>query len=260
MFKQRSATIKNAQKEAPLEFVQQHPNLQSGRFTKDFTFKKGQQLWELISEILNSMLEGAVKDWRHWRKTWQDMKKNTKAKAVEVKKYAIGTIGTGGGEPSKILLNAIDNKIMDIISPTLTEGLETVSETQAQFEYEDKENMDTINDNTIPVEVISEVVDVVEDHTYNMPEISNRYTSNTHVHPIPRISKTKRLETSLKLTNQLVKGVEKKVDITEAYYETKKEYYQHRIEYEKNKLKLLEVQNNIASKVLEVLNHIVKDQ
>lgn len=92
------------------------------------------------------MLEGAVKDWRKvvqnvmfvldiynlqimLRRHGTIWKKNTKPKAVQVKKY---TIETGGGEPSIILLNT-----MDIISPTLTEGLQTIGETQAQFEYED---------------------------------------------------------------------------------------------------------------------------
>ncbi|KAK9686016.1 Myb/SANT-like DNA-binding domain [Popillia japonica] len=43
-----------------------------------FTFKKGQQLWEHISEVLNSMPEGALTDGRHWRKTWHDMKNKTR--------------------------------------------------------------------------------------------------------------------------------------------------------------------------------------
>lgn len=64
----RLAPINGIQKDMLIEFMQQHENLQSGRFSKDFTFKKAQGLWQEISLRLNAVPNGAKKEWKQWRK------------------------------------------------------------------------------------------------------------------------------------------------------------------------------------------------
>lgn len=66
--KQRCGPIIQIQKEMLIEFVKKHENLQSGKFTQEFSFKKAQCLWEEITGQLNSIPQGATKDWKHWRK------------------------------------------------------------------------------------------------------------------------------------------------------------------------------------------------
>lgn len=60
--------INQTQKELLLKFLKEHPELQTGRFSPECTFRRTQNLWEEISEILNSVPNGAEKNWRRWRK------------------------------------------------------------------------------------------------------------------------------------------------------------------------------------------------
>lgn len=47
--------------------MEDHPELKRSKFTKDFTYKKGKQLWEEVASNLNAM-PGANKNWEKWRK------------------------------------------------------------------------------------------------------------------------------------------------------------------------------------------------
>lgn len=55
------------QKKLMLEFLKKHPKLIVGKFSNDFTQKTGQNLWQELTNILNSC-PGANKDWKSWRK------------------------------------------------------------------------------------------------------------------------------------------------------------------------------------------------
>lgn len=66
--KKRVAPIIKAQKEALIDFMAQHPNLRSGRFTATFSFKDAKNLWHQLAEVLNAIPGGSQKDWSQWRK------------------------------------------------------------------------------------------------------------------------------------------------------------------------------------------------
>lgn len=67
MEEKKSGSLTREQKKVLIQFIEDHPVLKTSKFTKDFTFKKGQALWEEISLILNAM-PGAKKEWIKWRK------------------------------------------------------------------------------------------------------------------------------------------------------------------------------------------------
>lgn len=67
MEKQRLAPVSQKQKVILVEFVQNHPNLETGKFSSEFTFKKAQGLWQEITDILNS-IGPTRKEWKQWRK------------------------------------------------------------------------------------------------------------------------------------------------------------------------------------------------
>lgn len=50
-----------------LEFMENHPELQSGKFSKDFTFKHAEILWCEVTAELHEV-PGAQKEWKKWRK------------------------------------------------------------------------------------------------------------------------------------------------------------------------------------------------
>lgn len=64
----RKFSLNSIQKTILTEFLKNNPDLQTGKFSKTFTFKKAQGLWEEITSTLNSVPNGAKKDWRQWRK------------------------------------------------------------------------------------------------------------------------------------------------------------------------------------------------
>ncbi|KAG5887153.1 hypothetical protein JTB14_016847 [Gonioctena quinquepunctata] len=48
-----------------IQFLEDHPELKSRKFTQDFTFKKAQALWQEVAEALNAM-PGSKKEWEKW--------------------------------------------------------------------------------------------------------------------------------------------------------------------------------------------------
>lgn len=73
---------------------------------RSFTYKTSQKYWLEIANQLNAV-DPVSKNWKQWRKTWQDIKSKAKAKGSEVKKRR-GM--TGGGEPIKELTGEEEKK------------------------------------------------------------------------------------------------------------------------------------------------------
>lgn len=57
-----------AQKRLLLDFIKEHGNLNTGKFSIEFTHKTAELLWKNLTEILNSVPNGTSKEWRQWRK------------------------------------------------------------------------------------------------------------------------------------------------------------------------------------------------
>ncbi|KAF5276386.1 hypothetical protein FQR65_LT16353 [Abscondita terminalis] len=258
-------TINSVQKEMLKNFIIDHPELQTGLFTNEFTFKKAQQLWQHITINLNSVPNGAQKDWKQWRKTWQDIKKHAKAKAVAAKKHACGT---GGGEPSKPL-SAIDMEIIEIINPTQIDGLPIV-ETPINFNFDKakitsptstlseanqqlrvlllknliiffKENY--IIPTTIAIDATNAIPsttiaigaeEIIEDN----PQQSSSNDDHDYLPKTPKSTKpnkTTRLKNSLELSHNLLSSVDKRNSVLELYYAEKIEYMKAKRAYLKEK-------------------------
>lgn len=62
------SSLCETQKKVLVNFMNDHEELRSGKFTSKFTYKTAQILWETISDTLNSIPNGASKDWKKWRK------------------------------------------------------------------------------------------------------------------------------------------------------------------------------------------------
>lgn len=66
--KKRIAPANEAQKKLLIHFMKGHEELATGKFTNEFSQRKGQDLWEEVTLLLNSCVGGAQKDWKHWRR------------------------------------------------------------------------------------------------------------------------------------------------------------------------------------------------
>lgn len=60
------------QKQALLEFMQRNVQLQSGKFSATFTAKDASKLWIALADDLHKIPNGAVKEWKQWRKVNRD--------------------------------------------------------------------------------------------------------------------------------------------------------------------------------------------
>ncbi|KAG5875276.1 hypothetical protein JTB14_033484 [Gonioctena quinquepunctata] len=112
--------------------------LLSGKFSKTFTFQDAKSKWQTIASILNSA-PGASKDWKQWRKCWQNLRSKTKRKKSEQIKYARDT---GGGPPLPPELDITDELILSTIAPTAITGDTNMSETPIDFDFTFNDRME----------------------------------------------------------------------------------------------------------------------
>lgn len=63
----RTGNISSGQKEILIEFLNNHSELVSTKFSSKFSHKNAQELWSEVTETLNA-LPGAKKTWDQWRK------------------------------------------------------------------------------------------------------------------------------------------------------------------------------------------------
>ncbi|XP_050310044.1 uncharacterized protein LOC126745999 [Anthonomus grandis grandis] len=136
--------VSSEQKKELILFMEEHPELKSGKFTQDFSFKTAQALWIKLAGRLHS-LPGAHKDWKQWRKTWQDLKSKSKKKKTEIRNHQMGT----GGGPAVADLNSYDEKILELIGPVLVDGDRNVEESSCHF------TVSSLNESTFNVEPIT---------------------------------------------------------------------------------------------------------
>lgn len=70
----RSGYINAEQKEMMVEFMKEHPELRSGKFSAKFTTQNAQQLWMVLAQELHKIPNGAVKEWKQWRKVSREIR------------------------------------------------------------------------------------------------------------------------------------------------------------------------------------------
>ncbi|CAG9819868.1 unnamed protein product [Phaedon cochleariae] len=127
------------QKKILLEFIKKHPNLASGKFSNNFSQKEAQRLWQELTVILNSC--GTDKDWKSWRKTWQDIRSRTKIKNSEYHKQRRRT---GGGPCPEITTNEFENEVLDTIKLVSIQGHQEVLESATDFTFDSSHDNESV--------------------------------------------------------------------------------------------------------------------
>lgn len=80
----RARSYTDTQKRAIIEYMRKNPNLRSAKFSASFTHTVARSKWIELTNNLNKM-RGPKKNFKEWRKTWQDLKSRTKIKANRIK-------------------------------------------------------------------------------------------------------------------------------------------------------------------------------
>ncbi|XP_066585425.1 uncharacterized protein [Prorops nasuta] len=204
--------INEEQKKLLVDFMEKHPELQSGKFSKEFTHTKARNLWEEIAALLNQ-IPGANKPWDKWRKSWHDMKSQAKVKSTNIKNYAKGT---GGGPATTQELNESDKSILALISSTAIVGIASTTESAIDFDW-NNEMETTIN---------NEILEVIEDRVPNKDlEVVMQNKA-----PIKAVKRTcSKYEKSIKDSEQLIRISEEDCESRKAYYTKKLKLYDYEI-------------------------------
>ncbi|XP_050501990.1 uncharacterized protein LOC126881655 [Diabrotica virgifera virgifera] len=224
-----------AQKKLLIIYMEQHEELRRGQFTATFTYKKAQQLWEEITTNLNSVPNGQAKDWKKWRKTWQDIKKNAKAKNAAIKRHRNMT---GGGPACSSSLSDQETEVLSMIGPMQTDGI-GVEETPLEFSFVEQSLpstetplQDVIYDiaemdsekEKVDQKIVTDTEEknngAYQEHNYTL-EYPIQKKGKGRPQPPRKISKTARLQTSLALSQKHLASMKEKNDIEAAYYRNK---------------------------------------
>lgn len=105
------------QKQAIVDFMQENYGFLMGQFpSADGRMKKNLK-WQEFSDVLNK-LGPPTKDIGKWKKTWADMKSETKKK-FQLKRQNLHTSGAG---PIDIVFSQLDERIVQICGKPLMDG------------------------------------------------------------------------------------------------------------------------------------------
>ncbi|CAH1183063.1 unnamed protein product [Ceutorhynchus assimilis] len=229
--------------------------------SNSFTFKDAQKQWQEITSNLNSVAKGSKKDWKQWRKTWTDIKKNTKSRAAENRKHCMKT---GGGPPLKFM-DERDNEVLNIIGTVSQEGHRSVKETNVDFTFQETDDVDNEDEilgrqcHTLLVQVDdiqvmdSQMTDDINGDIMKqkkqeqsgivepldeIPEKSINYENERSSKKL-RMSKTKKFESSYKMNKDFLNVVDQRKNMEQTYYEAKIEFMEERKKYFKKKTQIM---------------------
>ncbi|XP_045475974.1 uncharacterized protein LOC123681744 [Harmonia axyridis] len=79
--RKRADRISDTQKDIILAFMKDDLQFAAGKFDENLSPSKALLKWRDLTNILNTF-PGPKKDWRSWKKTWQDMRSKAKRKAL----------------------------------------------------------------------------------------------------------------------------------------------------------------------------------
>ncbi|XP_030757743.1 uncharacterized protein LOC115883513 [Sitophilus oryzae] len=114
-------------------------------------------------------MPGAEKDWKSWRKAWQDLRSRTKSKQAKNQMYANGT---GGGKKIDDSLTSVEEEVLAIIKKVSVEGHDVAESTVTNFIVNEQERIKNVTSNE---QAQNHVFEEMKTHT------TNAYTTSTDI-------------------------------------------------------------------------------
>ncbi|CAG9769693.1 unnamed protein product [Ceutorhynchus assimilis] len=233
------------QKDELVNLVTKDRDLVCGKFSNKFTNKDAEKKWIAITSKLNS-IPGGQKDWKQWRKTWQDIKSRTKTKKASINRYERGT---GGGPPIQNI-TPVEEKVISVISKTAILGETCINESQIEFDFDDdmEAPVETLPiDDAIVLEVnLDDSIELEEKPNEEVPlekQVTKLGTPRKHpTKTIKRTAAASQLMTSAKATTSLANISEERLAFEKEKFQFKKQKFDFMKSYRERKLVLLERQ------------------
>lgn len=105
--------------------------------------------------------------------------------------------------------------------------------------------------NVIDINHTEEVENIPDDHNYSF-----QFPTSTNRKAPVKISKTSRLASSIKLSHELVKGINERNNLINSQNDFKENYCKQKIVYQNNKLKALNENIKLKKDILTTLKKI----
>ncbi|XP_051171341.1 uncharacterized protein LOC127288118 [Leptopilina boulardi] len=215
----RKKYMSQEQKELLIGFMINHPKLQTGKFNKTFTVRDSQRLWQEVTQELHK-IPGPTKDWKQWRKTWQDLRSLAKCRGTGLKDL-LEKMNKG----SEILLSQNNKKEISLKGSTTVHFSKNVRVPEVIYSWDSK----TITEENSNFECLDSDEELVRN---NVAHEKKRHVNSVWQAESVNIKKEKLNEKD----NKMPKRIEN-VNKTEI---TQLEYYKEKCDYYKKKLKILE--------------------
>ncbi|KPJ18616.1 hypothetical protein RR48_10560 [Papilio machaon] len=213
--RQRCVYISANQKKKLIELITKHPELISCKLNQNFNYKDSQNIWRSIANECNA-IPGAKKTWTQWRKTWYDLRCNTKRRRAE----------TNGVTTSNVFLTQAEQEALGIKSSNEETPLEDMHE----------ENLSDISAASLSEpESLPEQKVNISTVDINFPKKNKNSSKNSG---------------SCNLSCDIIAAQEqRKLEIKEDYLSFKKEYL-------KQKLTLMKEQNDALKSIAKELTNM----
>ncbi|XP_031352680.1 uncharacterized protein LOC116177740 [Photinus pyralis] len=234
-----------------VQFLKKNKNVVAGKTSPNFTNKNIHEKWKTVAASLNSTGR-PYKDWKNWRKTWQDLYSRVKAKAARINR---STNQTGGGPPSDEKLTTFEQDIVDtFIKPVVVEGDSLIKESVCNFHANDTTtSMISNSSGAIVHPIILNPVDEVDIEVINIDEV-------TKIPPTQPTTSKNLTRTGSAASEIVKKGKKRTAEESRAEYaeylnkklKIKKDYYDAKIEHLRQQTVLMEQQLIINTQLLEL--------
>lgn len=243
--------VSSEQKNIMIGFLKENPEMYMGRFAPQFTKSKSKDLWEELTIILNSVPNGAAKDWCGWRKSWIDVKKYSKSKFAAVKKYQCSTVGGPPMKPPKS--NDFDEQIFEMITQVAATGNDNIPEPTIEDDAMEDPDTELEMEDTCLVDETEQIEDLNQQTPKKTPALQTEKkntqlptTSASKWFGTERVTKSMRLTESIKTNKEFLKLNTDGVQDTKTYHNQKVKYYNEKLQmkkkYYENKVRIAEKQ------------------
>ncbi|XP_018357459.1 PREDICTED: uncharacterized protein LOC108757385 [Trachymyrmex cornetzi] len=251
--KKRSANVTEEQKTLLLQYMEKNPRFLSDKFSVDFTYKDATILWQKIADILNSC-NGISKDWKSWRKCWQDLRSRSKMKQSKINAERNKT---GGGTESNLKLSTTEAATLNLICSTSINGHTEINESEVHIGSDSEIHFEIIgNEGEYLQQNVGELIQIgehnnavninmesteannnedkenslIDNSAYNLNENDNNGSPTTLI--------IKKREKKLDNVQSIQQPTEILAEVAKQTYQIQSSYYDQKLILKKRKLRL----------------------
>ncbi|XP_063830370.1 uncharacterized protein LOC135079689 isoform X1 [Ostrinia nubilalis] len=116
----RRRRVSYQQLESLWEFLNSHRDVAVGYNKTAQAREYSKRMWTTVSQTLNSLGEGATKDWKSWSNYWVDYKAKLKRRVASIR---AAQNRTGGGPSEAIPLNDLEKKFLSLLGEGFGSGI-----------------------------------------------------------------------------------------------------------------------------------------